>query len=83
MQRVEVIDLASKLRPASGWGSSTEMRHLTSHTMNIDEWMFSRRPITTCALLKTWLSQGSQIWPHCDITRRQRPMRSFCVVYIT
>ena len=37
MQRVRVIDLASKLRPASGWGSSTEMRHLTSHTMNIDK----------------------------------------------
>ena len=37
MQRVRVIDLASKLRPASGWGSSIEMRHLTSHTMNIDD----------------------------------------------
>ena len=29
--------------------------------------------------MKTWLSQGSRIWPQCDVTRRQRPI----IVYIT
>ena len=26
--------------------------------------------------MSTWLSQRSRIWPHCDINRRQRPMRA-------
>ena len=26
--------------------------------------------------MKTWLCQGLRIWPKCDVTRKQRPMRS-------
>ena len=26
--------------------------------------------------IKAWLCQGSEIWPRCDVTRRQRPMRT-------
>ena len=29
-----------------------------------------------CDIVKAWLCRGSGIWPKCDITRRQRPMRA-------
>ena len=38
--------------------------------------MCSETPITECAIVKTWLCQGSRIWPQCNVTRRQRPMRA-------
>ena len=42
----------------------------------IKEWICSEIPITICTTVETWLCQGSQIWPKCDITRRQRSMRA-------
>ena len=35
-----------------------------------------KRPITICAIVKTWLCQRSGIWPMYNVTRRQRPMRA-------
>ena len=34
----------------------------------------SERPITICAIVKNWLSKGSQIWPRCDVSRRQKQL---------
>ena len=42
----------------------------------IKEWICSKRPITICAIMMTWLCQGSLIWPKCDITRIQRSLRA-------
>ena len=35
------------------------------------KWICSERPITICATVKGWLSQGSRIWPKCDVTREK------------
>ena len=43
----------------------------------IKEWICSKWPITIGTIVKTWLCQGSRIWPKCDVTRKQRPMRAF------
>ena len=32
--------------------------------------------IHVCARVKTWLCQGSRMWPKYDVTRRQRSMRA-------
>ena len=42
----------------------------------IKEWICSERPITICAIVKAWLCHGSRIWPKCDVTTRQGPMRA-------
>ena len=34
---------------------------------------------TVCAIVKTWLSQGSQTMSQCDVTKRQRPRRLFAI----
>ena len=48
------------------------MCNLTLYNLRgIKEWIPIERPITICAIVKTWLSQGSQIQPQCDITRSQ------------
>ena len=36
----------------------------------------SERPITIWDVVKAWLCQPSRIWPKCDVTSRQRPMRT-------
>ena len=48
--------------------------------MNEKKWICSERPITIFAIVKTWLSQESRIWPRCDVAWRQRRMRTY--IYI-
>ena len=56
--------------------------------LSLDEWKngyVARNPITIahiCTIVKIWLSKGSQIWPQCDVTRRQTDEGSR-IVYIT
>ena len=40
------------------------------------KWICSERTITACTMVTAWLCHGCQIWPKCDITRTQRPMRA-------
>ena len=42
----------------------------------IKEWICSERPNDICAIVKAWLCQGSRIWPKCDVTWIQWPMRA-------
>ena len=53
--------------------------HDTCHNQKlrwIKQWIGSKRTTTICAIVKTWLSQGSRTLSQCDLTRRQRPMRA-------
>ena len=46
----------------------------------IKQWIGSERPITICAIVKTWLCPWSRISPQCDITRRQRPIGTLVMI---
>ena len=42
-------------------------------TLHLDEW--KNGYVALCAIVKAWQCQGSRIWPKCDVTRKQEPMR--------
>ena len=48
----------------------------------MEKWICNERPIPLCAIVKTWLSQGSRTWSKCDInmTGFRRFFLNLCIV---
>ena len=55
------------------WGRAGVFEPDTHNLRWIKQWICSERPITICSIVKTWLCQGSRIWPTLHYRRTCAP----------